>query len=138
MLIFLIAMFLGLIPAAISQSKGSDFIIWWIYGTLLFIIALPHSIIRLFFVDVKNYKEKKKIKNSLKKCPMCAEMIKKEAIKCKHCGADIKDEKENVESTILMENVIPVDMSNGDITKCVGCGKSLAKGEVTKCYPCSK
>lgn len=26
---------------------------------------------------------------SLKKCPFCAELIKPEAIKCKHCGSDI-------------------------------------------------
>jgi hypothetical protein len=36
---------LGLIPAAIARRKGQPFIAWWLYGTLLIVIALPHSII---------------------------------------------------------------------------------------------
>jgi hypothetical protein len=43
MLIF--ATLLSLIPAIIARNKGRNFVVWWIYGLLLFIIALPHSIL---------------------------------------------------------------------------------------------
>lgn len=35
---------IGCLPAAIAQSKGRSFVGWWIYGALLFIVALPHSL----------------------------------------------------------------------------------------------
>jgi hypothetical protein len=35
---------LGLIPAFIARHKGWPFVGWWIYGTVLFVIALPHAI----------------------------------------------------------------------------------------------
>ncbi|MGB2982317.1 MAG: hypothetical protein WBC63_00465 [Candidatus Bipolaricaulia bacterium] len=45
MITYLIAAVIGLIPAAIAASKGRSFFAWWCYGALLFIIALPHSIL---------------------------------------------------------------------------------------------
>jgi len=41
----LIALVLGLIPGVLAHRKGWPFVAWWIYGTLLFVIALPHSIV---------------------------------------------------------------------------------------------
>src|SRR5262245_32151157 len=32
----------GLIPAAIAKSKGRDFLLWWLFGAALLIVALPH------------------------------------------------------------------------------------------------
>jgi len=66
-----IAALLGLIPGYIASKKGYDAGQWWMFGALLFIVAFPCS---LFLKD-----------KSGKKCPACAEYIKKEATICKHC-----------------------------------------------------
>lgn len=39
--IIVLAILIGCIPGAIAQSKGHSFILWWLFGTLLFILALP-------------------------------------------------------------------------------------------------
>jgi hypothetical protein len=43
--IYVVAAVLGLIPAAIARSKGRDFGTWWIFGALLFIVALPAALL---------------------------------------------------------------------------------------------
>ena len=43
--ILIIAVLIGLIPAAIAQSKGRSVLGFWIYGVLLFIVALPHALL---------------------------------------------------------------------------------------------
>ncbi|EIQ9776278.1 zinc ribbon domain-containing protein, partial [Salmonella enterica subsp. enterica serovar Infantis] len=43
--ILLISIVIGLIPALIASSKGRSFLGWWIYGALLFIVALVHSLV---------------------------------------------------------------------------------------------
>lgn len=40
---FLLAAALGLIPANIARDKGYDFGLWWLYGTMLFLIAFIHA-----------------------------------------------------------------------------------------------
>ncbi|MDD4876259.1 MAG: zinc ribbon domain-containing protein [Dehalococcoidales bacterium] len=84
--IYFVLIFLGLIPALIANSKGKSFIIWWLYGVVLFIIALPHSILtKTNWANV----EKAQIKAGMIKCPYCAEMIKTESIKCRYCGSEV-------------------------------------------------
>jgi hypothetical protein len=84
--ILIIAVLIGLIPAAIAQGKGKSFLLWWIYGAVLFIVALPHAIIMR--TDDRAI-ESQQLSSGMKKCPSCAELIKQDAKVCKHCGRDI-------------------------------------------------
>jgi RNA polymerase subunit RPABC4/transcription elongation factor Spt4 len=50
-----------------------------------------------------------------KKCPYCAEMIKAEAVKCKHCGSDLVDAPP-----------VNLDVTSGTITHDIMTGDQLA------------
>lgn len=42
--ILIIAVLIGLIPAAIASKKGRSFGTWWFFGAMLFIVALPMAL----------------------------------------------------------------------------------------------
>lgn len=69
---------IGLLPAAIAQSKGRSFMLWWLYGAAIFIVALPHALML-----------SKASGNGRVKCPHCAELILEEARVCRFCGRDV-------------------------------------------------
>ena len=74
----------ALIPAQIAKNKGRVFWKWYIYGFFLFFIALIHAI---------RIKQGEPIAASIsdwRKCPHCAELIKKEATICKHCHSAVE------------------------------------------------
>lgn len=70
--VILIDVVLGVVPAMIADKKGYSFLLWYLFGLLLFIVALPI----ILLLDPVNQK----------KCPECAELVKPDAARCRFCG----------------------------------------------------
>jgi hypothetical protein len=74
-LFFLAVALLATIPGAIARRKGHTFWKWWLFGVLLFIVALPASIF---------------IKDWRRHCPHCGKIAPREASVCPHCQREIE------------------------------------------------
>jgi hypothetical protein len=85
--ILLLAVLLGLIPAAIAEKKGRNFVAWWLYGALIWIVALPHAM--LLQPEPKLLEQRALQQGALRKCPYCAELVKAEATICRYCRSPL-------------------------------------------------
>jgi hypothetical protein len=85
--ILLLTAVLGLIPAAIAHSKGRSFFGFWIYRTLLFIVAFPHAI--LMKRNVAALEAQQLADGAHQTCPYCAEIIEREARGYRFCGREL-------------------------------------------------
>jgi len=79
----------GVISAMVASSKGRNSGGWFLIGILLGPIGL------LGAVGVGNRTEERKTysglqSGKLRKCPVCAEAIQREARKCRFCASDVE------------------------------------------------
>ncbi|CAM5280125.1 zinc ribbon domain-containing protein [Sphingobium scionense] len=80
----------GGIAAMIASSKGGS-------GPIGFVVGLlfgPFGIIAAFFMGNEQKADAAKIAaGDSKKCPRCAELVKPDALVCKHCGHEFQAPK---------------------------------------------
>src|SRR6185312_4614139 len=74
----------GLIVGVIAKGKGRSFAPWFLYGALLFIVALIHVLV--IKDDKKNQKQ----------CEKCFKMIDVRATKCSYCQSEQHEKVENI------------------------------------------
>lgn len=66
---------MGIAVSLVANSKGRDPAIWFIYGALIWPIALVHILVS--------------VPGDRKQCPYCAELVKIQAKVCPHCRNDL-------------------------------------------------
>ncbi|MEC5343655.1 zinc ribbon domain-containing protein [Brenneria populi] len=90
---FAIAAILGLAFGAVAYRKGYSLFFWWLYGFVVFILPTflfgPIVGIVIYFVVLIILYFKNPNPRKFKKCDSCAEIVRIEAVKCKHCGGDL-------------------------------------------------
>ncbi len=75
--VFIVALVFGVVSSVIAHNKGRNSLGWFIAGLLvgpfaLVVASLP-PVVR---------------EGQFKKCPRCAEIIRAEATRCRHCAVE--------------------------------------------------
>jgi hypothetical protein len=86
----LFAILIGLVVGIIAYYKGRNFLLWWLYGAMIFPVALAHAI--MLPVDPE-YMAQKKMAAGMKMCSSCAEWIQQKAKICRFCQQAQTQEK---------------------------------------------
>jgi hypothetical protein len=81
--ILIAAAILGIIPGIIAERKGRIGVLWWLFGTVAFVIALPAAL--MLSPTAEAIRENKR-KEGRVPCPNCAEYIMPAAKECPFCG----------------------------------------------------
>lgn len=90
---FLLWLVAAIVVGVIASGKGRSGFGWFVLGVL--ISPLLAGILALVVSSKKPEREPISVSDGTgRKCPMCAEMVRAEAVKCRFCGADLQPQPE--------------------------------------------
>lgn len=78
---------MGLVVAIVASSKGRSGFAWFLYGVVIWPVALVHAIVMP--ATAASIETKAMAEGDRRRCPFCAELIKAEAKVCRFCGREL-------------------------------------------------
>jgi RNA polymerase subunit RPABC4/transcription elongation factor Spt4 len=84
---FFIALVCALVCSVIAGSRGRSAGLYFLMGLLLGPIGLLLALVTP--ANTKTLEKTALQSGGMRKCPMCAELVRAEAVKCKHCSSEL-------------------------------------------------
>lgn len=99
-----------------AEKKGKSF--WYIFFVGLILSPLVSLIVALLMPADENALEKMALSSGeVKKCPYCAELVKVEAVECKHCGKTLPGITKPQGEGFLDEHPLKLAIASGDVDR---------------------